>query len=163
LQTGLLFLPFAVSFSLASSISGRVTRRLGPRILNLGTGLMAAGLLLLLVVCHAAMPITSVAAVFAIYGIGQGLTQPALINLVIGGSGIGPADTGSAVGLFLTTAQSCIAFGVAAIGDVFFARLGAVPEPADYLAAVSATLWCNLALLAVTFLLALRLPMARTS
>jgi hypothetical protein len=92
---------------------------------------------------------------FAIYGVGQGLAQPALINTVIGGSGIGPDDIGSAVGLFLTTAQSCIAFGVAAIGDVFFARLGAAPVLADYLAAVVLTLCCNLALLGVTFGLAL--------
>jgi EmrB/QacA subfamily drug resistance transporter len=158
LRTGLLFLPFAVSFSMASAASGRVTARLGPRILNLGTGLMAAGLLALLGACQAGLPIGWVAAAFAAYGVGQGLTQPALINTVIGGSGIGADDTGSAVGLFLTTAQSCIAFGVAAIGDVFFARLGGAPVVADYLAAVSATLWCNLLLLTATFLLALRLP-----
>jgi predicted MFS family arabinose efflux permease len=160
-QTGLLFVPFAVGFSVASAASGRVTERLGPRILNLGTGLMAAGLLVLLAACRVELPIGWMVVAFAIYGVGQGLTQPALINTVIGGSGIGADDTGSAVGLFLTTAQSCIAFGVAAIGDVFFAWLGGAPALADYLAAVSATLWCNLALLAGTFLLALRLPMHR--
>jgi EmrB/QacA subfamily drug resistance transporter len=162
-QTGLLFLPFAVAFSAASAVSGRVTARMGPCILNLGTGLMAAGLLVLLGACRAGLPIGWVAAAFTVYGVGQGLTQPALINTVIGGSGIGPDDTGSAVGLFLTTAQSCIAFGVAAIGDVFFARLGGVPVVTDYLAAVSATLWCNLLLLTGTFLLALRLPVPRRS
>jgi hypothetical protein len=162
-QTGLLFLPFAVAFSAASAVSGRVTARMGPRILNLGTGLMAGGLLVLLGTCRAGLPAGWVAVAFAVYGVGQGLTQPALINTVIGGSGIGPDDTGSAVGLFLTTAQSCIAFGVAAIGDVFFARLGGVPVVTDYLAAVSATLWCNLLLLTGTFLLALRLPVRRQS
>ncbi|HEY0185465.1 MAG TPA: MFS transporter [Rhodopila sp.] len=158
LQTGLLFMPFAVSFSVASSASGRVTARLGPRILNLGTGLMAAGLVIVLAACGSGLPIGWVAVGFAVYGLGQGLTQPGLINTVIGGSGVSGGDTGSAVGLFLTTAQSCIAFGVAAIGDVFFARLGVAPALRDYLAAVSLTLWCNLALLAVTFVLALGLP-----
>jgi EmrB/QacA subfamily drug resistance transporter len=161
LRTGLLFLPFAIGFSAASAGSGRMTVRLGPRILNLGTGLMAAGLLVLLLACRTGLSIGWVMAGFAVYGAGQGLTQPALINTVIGGSGIGAADTGSAVGLFLTTAQSCIAFGVAAIGDIFFARLGPAPDTDDYLAAVSLTLCCNLLLLAVTFLLALRLPAAR--
>jgi predicted MFS family arabinose efflux permease len=160
-QTGLLFLPFAVAFSVASAVSGRVTARLGPRILNLGTGLMAAGLLALLAACQAGLPISWVVMAFAVYGVGQGLTQPALINTVIGGSGIGADDTGSAVGLFLTTAQSCIAFGVAAIGDVFFTRLGGAPAVADYLAAASATVWCNLLLLMATFVLALRLPVLR--
>jgi EmrB/QacA subfamily drug resistance transporter len=162
-QVGLLFPPFAVGFSLASAASGRVTARLGPRILNLGTGLMVVGLLALLAMCRAGFAVGWVAAALVVYGMGQGLTQPALINTVIGGSGISADDTGSAVGLFLTTAQSCIAFGVAAIGDVFFARLGAAPGVADYLAAASATLWCNVLLLAGTFLLALRLPLRRRS
>jgi hypothetical protein len=163
LQTGLLFLPFALGFSVASAASGRVTAWLGPRILNLGTGLMGAGLLVLLMGCQVALPILWVVAGFAVYGIGQGLTQPALINIVIGGSGIRPDDTGSAVGLFLTTAQSCIAFGVAAIGDVFFGRLGGAPALADYLAAASVSLWCNLVLLMVTFALALRFQANRVA
>jgi EmrB/QacA subfamily drug resistance transporter len=163
LQTGLLFLPFAVGFSVASAASGRITARLGPRILNLGTGLMVAGLLALLAACAAGLLIGWVTVAFAVYGVGQGLTQPALINTVIGGSGIGTDDTGSAVGLLLTTAQSCLAFGVAAIGDVFFACLGVAPITADYLAAVSASLWCNLLLLAGTFLLALRLKPLRSA
>ncbi len=144
-------------------MSGRVTARLGPRILNLGIGLMMAGLLTVLTGCPAGLPVGWVVAGLAVYGIGQGLTQPALINIVIGGSGIRPDDTGSAVGLFLTTAQSCIAFGVAAIGDVFFGRLGPAPALADYLAALSLSLWCNLVLLAVTFALALRFRASRAA
>jgi EmrB/QacA subfamily drug resistance transporter len=163
LQTGLLFLPFALGFSLASAASGRVTAGLGPRILNLGTGLMVVGLATLLAGCQAGLPVAWVVVGFAVYGLGQGLTQPALINIVIGGSGIRPDDTGSAVGLFLTTAQSCIAFGVAAIGDVFFGRLGVAPVLTDYLAAASLSLWCNLALLAVTFALALRFRVNRVA
>jgi MFS family permease len=161
LQAGLVFLPFAVGFSLASAVSGWVTARLGARILNLGTGLMGVGLLVLLAGCQAGLAVVWVEVALVVYGVGQGLAQPALINTVIGGSGIGPDDTGSAVGLFLTTAQSCIAFGVAAIGDVFFTRLGVAPGVADYLAALSVTLWCNLVLLGVTFGLALVLRRRR--
>jgi EmrB/QacA subfamily drug resistance transporter len=157
-QAGLLFLPFAIAFSIASAFSGRLTARLGPRILNLGSGVMAVALLILLLSCQIGLPIAAVIGALAIYGIGQGMGQPALINIVIGSSGISGEDTGSAVGLFLTTAQSCIAFGVAAIGDVFFARLGGAPQTTDYLAALSDALMCNLLLLAITFVLALRLP-----
>jgi len=62
-------------------------------------------------------------------------------------------DSGSAAGLFLTTAQSAIALGVAAIGDVFFARLGPKPNAATYVEALSGALSCNLVLQAATFLL----------
>ena len=71
--------------------------------------------------------------IFFIYGLGQGLAQPALINTVIGGAGVTGEDAGSAVGLFLTTAQSVIALGVAAIGDVFFSWLSETPTTATYL------------------------------
>ncbi len=162
-QAGLLFLPFAVAFSVASAFSGRATAALGPRVLNLGTALMMAGLLGLLLSCRADLPVVGIIGALAVYGVGQGLAQPALINIVIGGVGISAEDTGSAVGMFLTTAQSSIALGVAAIGDVFFTRLGGTPGVSDYDAAVSDALVCNLLLLAVTCVLALRLPRARRS
>jgi len=54
---------------------------------------------------------------------------------------------------FLTTAQSSIAFGVAAIGGVFFSRLGATPSAASYFDALLSALSCNLVLQAATFLL----------
>jgi hypothetical protein len=79
---------------------------------------------------------------FLIYGLGQGLAQPALINTAIGSSGVSGEDAGSAAGL-----------GVAAIGDVFFARLGARPTAATYVEALSGALSCNLVLQAATFLL----------
>lgn len=94
---------------------------------------------------------------FLLYGLGQGLAQPALINTVMDYSGVSGEDAGAAAGLFLTTAQSAIALGVAAIGDVFFARLGAQPNAATYCEALSGALSCNLVLQAATFLLVLLL------
>jgi hypothetical protein len=81
-----------------------------------------------------------------------------LINTVIGGAGVTGEDAGSAVGLFLTTAQSVIALGVAAIGDVFFSWLSETPTTATYLSALTASLACNFVLMVATFFLALLLP-----
>jgi len=83
---------------------------------------------------------------FLIYGLGQGLAQPALINTVIGSSSVSGEDSGSAARLLLTTAQSSIALGVAATGDGFFARLGPKPNAATYCDALSGALSCNLVL-----------------
>ena len=44
-RAGLMFLPFAIGFSASSTVSGPVANRIGPRIINLGTFLMALGLL----------------------------------------------------------------------------------------------------------------------
>jgi EmrB/QacA subfamily drug resistance transporter len=151
---GMMFLPFAIGFSVASAASGPFGARLGARIINLGTVLMALSL-----ACLIALPTIEarlLVVLFALYGVGQGFAQPALINTVVGASGVAGQDAGAAAGLFLTTAQSCIALGVAAIGDVFFAHLGVAPSPGDYLAAMRAALSCNLALQVAMFLLVLK-------
>ena len=160
---GLMFLPFAIGFSVSSSVSGPIANRIGPRIINLGSFLMAVSLSGLIALAHMSAGREGIEAhlliaIFLVYGLGQGLAQPALINTVIGSAGVTGEDAGSAVGLFLTTAQSAIALGVAAIGDVFFSLLSALPTTGEYLDALTAALSCNLALMVTTFVLALLLP-----
>ena len=165
-QVGLMFLPFAIGFSASSTVSGSIVNRIGPRIINLGTCLMALGLLGIIALARvstatagsATINLQLLVPIFFVYGLGQGLAQPALINTVIGGAGVTGDDAGSAVGLFLTTAQSVIALGVAAIGDVFFSWLSETPTPATYLNALTASLTCNFVLMVATFFLALLLP-----
>lgn len=151
---GMMFLPFAIGFCIASAASGPVGVRLGARIVNLGSALMALSLACL--VALPSMDARALVVLFTLYGVGQGFAQPALINTVVGASGVAGEDAGAAAGLFLTTAQSCIALGVAAIGDVFFAHLGVAPTQADYLAAMQIALSCNLSLQIATFVLVLK-------
>jgi predicted MFS family arabinose efflux permease len=168
---GLMFLPFAIGFSASSIVSGPIGNRIGPRIINLGSFLMALGLLGIIILAQLAnRPSGTEAidqrlfmAIFLVYGLGQGFAQPALINTVIGSAGVTGDDAGSAVGLFLTVAQSVIALGVAAIGDMFFSWLSASPTTATYLDALSAALSCNLVLMVATFVLALLLPRPATA
>jgi len=165
-RTGLMFLPFAIGFSASSIVSGPIANRIGARIINLGTFLMALGLLSIIAFTQisnatsgsGAVSLQLLVPIFFVYGLGQGLAQPALINTVIGGAGVTGDDAGSAVGLFLTTAQSVIALGVAAIGDVFFSWLSKTPTTATYLNALTASLACNFVLIVATFFLALLLP-----
>jgi EmrB/QacA subfamily drug resistance transporter len=162
-SAGLMFLPFAIGFSVASAVSGPISGRIGIHIVNLGSLLMMFGLLGVIAWPQDTFITASIGppllvSLFLIYGLGQGLAQPALINAIVGSAGIGAADAGSAAGLFLTIAQSSIALGVAAIGNVFFSRLGTMPTQTDYTAALSAALSCNLVLQVATFLLVLLLP-----
>ncbi len=91
---------------------------------------------------------------------GQGLALPSLVAVVVGSSRIPAADAGSASGVFSTVQQIAFALGVAVIGGVFFGVLGAGASRADYDAALSAALLCNMGLLSATFILALWLPRA---
>jgi hypothetical protein len=179
-QAGLGYSPFRAGLivsTLRDRLLGVIDRlrpdrhRIGRRIINLGSLLMAHGLLGIIIVAQLAnRPSGTEAidqrllmAIFLVYGLGQGLAQPALINTVVGSSGVTGDDAGSAVGLFLTTAQSVIALGVAAIGDVFFSWLSASPTTATYLDALSAALSCNFVLMVATFGLALLLPRPATA
>jgi predicted MFS family arabinose efflux permease len=165
-RAGLMFLPFVIGFSASSTVSGPIANRIGPRIVNLGSFLMALGLLGIIALARISattagsgtVNLQRLVPIFFVYGLGQGLGQPALINTVIGGAGVTGEDAGSAVGLFLTTAQSAIALGVAAIGDVFFSWLSETPTTATYLNALTASLACNFVLMVATFFLALLLP-----
>lgn len=62
-------------------------------------------------------------------------------------------DTGSAAGVFLTAAQSPIAFG-----NIFFACLDQIPRQTDYLAAPGLTLSCCLMLPIAAFVLMSTFP-----
>jgi predicted MFS family arabinose efflux permease len=159
LAAGMMFLPFALGFSASSAASGAITARLGIRIVNLGVGMMAIGLAgIILLTVHVPLEPRAFVPLFLIYGIGQGLAQPALINVIVGGAGVAGQDAGSAAGVFLTIAQSSIAFGIAAIGDIFFARLGPMPGRADYLSGLALALGCCLVLQIAAFLLISLLP-----
>ncbi|MFL5283753.1 MAG: MFS transporter, partial [Rhodopila sp.] len=165
-STGMLFLPFALGFSAASALSGRAATLMRGRTINVGSLLMGLGLLGLVTMIYMTRgqfftdprdrPL--LVGLFLVYGLGQGLAQPAFIHLVTSGASVNQADAGSTAGLFLTTAQSSLALGVAAIGDVFFTWLGPAPLPLDYARALSAALICNLGLQVLTFLLVLLLP-----
>jgi MFS family permease len=165
-STGMLFLPFALGFSAASALSGRVAGLLRGRTISAGALLMGLALFGLVILIHVTQgrlftepserPL--LIGLFLLYGLGQGLAQPSFIHLVTSGAGVNETDAGSAAGLFLTTAQSSLALGVAAIGDVFFVWLGPTPLPLDYVRALSAALICNLGLQVLAFLLVLLLP-----
>lgn len=164
--TGLLFLPFALGFSAASALSGRVAMLMRGRTISHGSLLMGLALLGLVTMIHGTQgqlftdprDRMLLVGLFLVYGLGQGLAQPSFIHLVTNGASVNETDAGAAAGLFLTTAQSSLALGVAAIGDVFFVWLGPAPLPSNYVRALSAALICNLGLLVLAFLLVLLLP-----
>jgi len=168
-STGMLFLPFALGFSAASALSGRVATLMRGRTISAGSLLMGIALLGLVTMIYVTQgqlltdprdrPL--LVALFLVYGLGQGLAQPSFIHLVTTGASVNETDAGSAAGLFLTMAQSSLALGVAAIGDVFFVWLGPAPLPLNYVRALSAALTCNLGLQVLAFLLVLLLPWMR--
>jgi EmrB/QacA subfamily drug resistance transporter len=163
LAAGLSFTPFAAGFLGASVASSRLAPRLGRTVLHVGATLMALGLVLLILrVQGLGGPMTGVqeAPALLLYGIGQGLIQPPLVNFIL--ADVPLDDAGSASGLVMTVQQLSFALGVAAIGSYFLLLLGTRPTAGDYTHALTRSLVLNLALLGATAALIFLLP-KRTS
>jgi predicted MFS family arabinose efflux permease len=124
LRAGLVFVPLALAFVVASRHSGARARRRGTLVLVEGCAIQVAGLAVLaLTVASVGAPgAMLLALVLTIFGYGQGLVMAPLSSAVL--STVKPASAGSGSGMYGTTAQIANAAGVAAIGAVFFAIEG---------------------------------------
>jgi EmrB/QacA subfamily drug resistance transporter len=154
----LAFAPFALGYLTASGAAVRLAPRLGSRVIPLGCTCMAVALAVLIALARVqgqAVTVLELMPVLLVYGVGQGLVFPALISTTL--SRVPAGDAGSASGVLATVQQVAFSLGVALIGSVFFAALG--PGAAgSHGGALSVALLCNVALLALTFVLAFRLP-----
>jgi EmrB/QacA subfamily drug resistance transporter len=121
LQAGLVFVPLALTFVVASRHSGVRARHRGTLVLIEGCAVQIAGIAVLaLTVAWIEAPSVSILAlILAIFGYGQGLVMAPLSGVVL--STVNPASAGAGAGMYGTTTQIANASGVAAIGAVFFA------------------------------------------
>jgi MFS family permease len=120
LQAGLVFVPLALSFVVASRHSAARARHRGALVLIEGCAVQIAGLavLALTVASFKAPAAAWLALLLVIFGYGQGLVMAPLSGAVL--STVPPASAGAGAGLYGTTTQIANAAGVAAIGAVFF-------------------------------------------
>jgi EmrB/QacA subfamily drug resistance transporter len=121
IKAGLVFVPLALTFVVASRISGVRAKHRGTLVLIEGCAIQIAGLAVLaLTVAFVPAPgAMMLALILMIFGYGQGLVMAPLSGVVL--SSVKPASAGSGSGMYGTTAQIANATGVAAIGAVFFA------------------------------------------
>jgi EmrB/QacA subfamily drug resistance transporter len=136
LQAGLVFLPLALTFVVASRHSGVRARHRGTLVLIEGCAVQIAGLAALVVAIELMDTPSAImlALVLTIFGYGQGLVMAPLSSAVL--ATVKPASAGTGSGMYGTTAQIANAAGVAAIGAVFFAIESAWSARPALLAAV---------------------------
>jgi predicted MFS family arabinose efflux permease len=121
LQAGLVFVPLALTFVVASRHSGIRAKHRGTLVLIEGCLLQIVGLAVLVATVEvvAAPSALMLALVLMVFGYGQGLVMAPLSSAVL--SSVKPASAGAGSGMYGTTAQIGNAAGVATIGAVFFA------------------------------------------
>ncbi|MCU0258969.1 MAG: MFS transporter [Solirubrobacteraceae bacterium] len=126
LETGIRLLPLTLALFVVAPISGRLTGRVPLRfLLALGLALIGIGLLLMRAV-ETDSGWTVMLPGFVVGGAGIGVISPALAAAMV--AVLSEAKTGLASGVNNTFRQLGIAVGIAALGAIFQARLGAAPE-----------------------------------
>ncbi|KAA0078107.1 MFS transporter [Tardiphaga sp. P9-11] len=121
MRAGLMFIPLALAFIVASRHSGRRSRHRGSLVLIEGCVVQVIGLAALaaMVLASNASSASLLAVPLAVFGYGQGLVMAPLSSAVL--STVQPSSAGAGSGIYGTAAQIANAAGVAAIGAVYFA------------------------------------------
>ncbi|MFE9442641.1 MFS transporter [Streptomyces sp. NPDC006602] len=154
-QAGLALAPLAVTFFFTSLAGPRLIARYGTRVVTAGSLLQALGVGLIALTAWRSWPDLGVVALLpggAIAGVGQALQLPVIYRIVL--SEVPAARAGVGSGVMTTTQQSALALGVATLGTLF---LSLTPGLGMRNALVT-TLLVQLAAIALTGLLSLRLP-----
>ncbi|WP_242882176.1 MFS transporter [Actinomadura litoris] len=159
LRTGLALVPWAVGTAAATLLSGAVlAERLGRTGLRLGLSIAIVGLLgLCWSTAHWGEAITMwrLAPALCVTGIGSGLLFIPLFDYILGDARAEEVGTGA--GMLNAAQQFAGAIGVAALGTVFFARVGR-PSTASYLAAAESVFAVCAGIFALALLLVGLLP-----
>ncbi|MBW7460578.1 MFS transporter, partial [Paenibacillus sepulcri] len=120
LKAGSVILPMGLGYFAASLMSSRISARIGPHVLTIGSALTVLGFLTLALSVHA----TGIGfngykwiPALAVLGIGQGFVAAPITNIVL--SKIRPGDIGSASGILTTGMQVAFAIGIGLIGIVW--------------------------------------------
>lgn len=124
LEAGLIQFAFAVGSGTASFHSDRVTRRIGWRVLSVGSSVVAcgmAGLLLAIRAMGSSLDPLVLAPLLLLAGAGLGTFIAPVINIVL--SNVRAARAGAASGVLTTVQRVGGAIGVAAAGALFFGLL----------------------------------------
>nr|WP_232110066.1 MFS transporter [Streptomyces buecherae] len=152
---GLALVPMAVAFFAVSLAGPRLVGRYGSRVITVGALIQGLGIGVFLLTVARGWPDTGIPALapgLVLAGVGQALQLPVLFRIVLADVPSDRAGVGS--GVMVTTQQSALALGVATLGTLFLSRAASV----GMRDALITTLLVQLATIAVTAVLSLRLP-----
>ena len=155
-HAGLTLVPLTAGMVISMVVSFALVARLGRHLLHLGIALSGAGAVVLALTVSGATGASTWALLPALLvcGLGAGFVFGQLFDIIL--AGVAMEEVGSASGVLNAVQQLASALGVAVLGTVFFARLTNGHLPTD---ALAITAWVCLIPLALTFVLAFKLPM----
>ncbi|MBV7531443.1 MFS transporter [Chitinophaga sp. sic0106] len=155
---GMYFVPHAIMFMISSMIAGKLLPRYGKRVLQLGLGIILLSFLLQIFFFRDYdMPFISML-FLSLYGLGNGLVLPFLLNVVL--NNINEKDAGAASGIFSTFQQTASALGISVIGGIFYAVLETHTNTNNYLPALQTGLVAGIVCIVIVWRMLSILPNA---
>ncbi|MFB6456747.1 MFS transporter [Chitinophaga sp. Hz27] len=155
LACGACFIPHALLFMLSSVVASRLLVTYGKRVLQAGLSIILLAFLLQIFMGNTNQPVWTVIFI-AVYGLGNGLVLPFLLNIVL--DNVPVEDAGAASGIFSTFQQMASGLGISIIGGIFFAVLEARQQPQLYSTALRYGLMAGTCCLFIVALMLYWLP-----
>ncbi|WP_293943974.1 MULTISPECIES: MFS transporter [unclassified Sphingobacterium] len=156
LACGIYFIPHAILFMVSSVFAGKLLPRYGKRVLQLGLSIILISFILQMIFfSHKDQPFISMLLI-GIYGLGNGLVLPFLLNVVL--DNIEEKDAGAASGIFSTFQQTASALGISIIGGIFYSILEHEYFKNNYLFALQVGLLVGIIFLIIVWCMLSKLP-----
>jgi len=157
--SGLYFIFPGVLFILSSVIASRLIVRLGKRVLQVGVVLLGISFFLQMELWEPGMDVWLIIALTGMWGLGNGLVLPSLLNVAL--KSVPSEYAGAAAGVYSTFQQTASAFGISIIGGIFF-YYSSQGWQAAYHAGIIAILVCIVMLAVMLYLLPAGKPVTRS-
>ncbi|MFT4186877.1 MAG: MFS transporter [Micrococcaceae bacterium] len=155
IKTAMTLLPMVVSMVIARFTTDRLSKILGRKLIHIGIGLVALGIIILAVTAmgKTSLSIWAMVPAMAVIGFGSNYCLSLIVPSAL--TEVSKSEIGSASGVINAIQQIAGALGTAVLGTLFFAWLFS-SQPATH--ALSITLWVCLVPLVIAFVLAFKLP-----
>lgn len=155
LECGIYFIPHALLFMLSSIIASKLLVKYGKKVLQVGLCVIFVSFVLQIFFFTTHTPPFIAILLIGIYGLGNGLVLPFLLNIVL--DSIPDSYAGVSSGIFSTFQQTASALGISIIGGIFYASIKG-NKAIEFVEAITNGLTASIACLILVALMLFMLP-----
>ncbi len=158
-DSGLYFVLPGLLFTLSSLIASKLLHRFGKLVPQTGIIITIASFVLQILFFKTGVKSGVIFILMGMYGMGNGLVLPSLLNLAL--KGVPHKFAGAAAGVYSTFQQTASALGICIIGGIFYNIVNTTPHVLDYIKAFDYSTCANIICLVITGLVLTLLPKSR--
>jgi len=153
---GVYFIVPGVLFTVSSVVGSKLVVRFGKRVLQVGVLILIASFSLQAAVLRPGADAVTVVVLLGLFGLGNGLVLPSLLNVVL--KSVPPKFAGAAAGVYSTFQQTASALGVSIIGGIFYHIVRSEHSASAYIKAFNYSMVADIAALFMVALMLYLLP-----